>query len=61
MPGGSAARLRREAIKARSLALNMNDQESARLLAIARSLDIEADAIEQALRNLPQSSHFHTP
>lgn len=49
MPGGSAARLRREAIKARTLAQNVNERDRERLLAIAKSLDAEAQAIDQAL------------
>ncbi|MGC6327847.1 hypothetical protein [Rhizorhabdus sp. FW153] len=48
---GSAARLRREAAKARLLAHNADERdEAARLLDIASMLEREALAIEDALR-----------
>ena len=50
-PQGSAARLRREAAKARLLAHNTEDQEERdRLGAMAAMFEREALAIEQALR-----------
>jgi hypothetical protein len=51
-PKGSAARLRREAAKARLLAHNTEDeQERERLAAMAAMFEREASAIEEALRN----------
>jgi hypothetical protein len=48
---GSAARLRREAAKARLLAHNTSDaQERDRLTAMAAMFDREAQAIDEALR-----------
>jgi len=48
---GSAARLRREAAKARLLAHNAaSDGERERLVAMAAMFDREAQAIDQALR-----------
>lgn len=48
--GGSAARLRKEAAKARLLAHNTEDQaERDRLAATAAMLDREAQAIDDAL------------
>ena len=48
---GSAARLRREAAKARLLAHNTGDQEERdRLAAMAAMFEREAAAIEEALR-----------
>jgi hypothetical protein len=48
---GSAARLRREAAKARLLAHNADERdEAARLLDMASMLEREALAIEDALR-----------
>ena len=48
---GSAARLRREAAKARLLAHNAgNDADRDRLVAMAAMLDREAQAIDEALR-----------
>jgi len=48
---GSAARLRREAAKARLLAHNTaEDQERERLTAMAAMFDREARAIDEALR-----------
>lgn len=48
---GSAARLRREAAKARLLAHNTDDQqERDRLTAMAAMFDREAQAIDEALR-----------
>lgn len=50
---GSAARLRREAAKARLLAHNTDDQEEReRLGTMASMLEREAAAIEQALRGM---------
>lgn len=47
---GSAARLRREAAKARLLAHNTSDgQERERLTAMAAMFDREAQAIDEAL------------
>ena len=48
---GSAARLRREAAKARLLAHNTEDEkERERLTAMAAMFDREAQAIDEALR-----------
>jgi DNA-binding TFAR19-related protein (PDSD5 family) len=55
MPGGSAARLRHEAAKARTLAQNIGEQDRERLLAVAQSLEKEARAIEHELRRLAGS------
>lgn len=50
---GSAARLRREAAKARLLAHNTADEaERERLSAMAAMFDREAQAIDEALRGL---------
>lgn len=50
-PNGSAARLRKEAAKARLLAHNAADEEErARLTAMAAMFDREAQAIDDALR-----------
>jgi hypothetical protein len=50
-PKGSAARLRREAARARLLAHNTEDgEERERLGAMAAMFEREASAIEQALR-----------
>jgi hypothetical protein len=52
MRGDSAARLRREAAKARLLAHNTEDgQERAELTEMAAMLEREASAIEAALRD----------
>ena len=49
---GSAARLRREASKARLLAHNTEDEkERERLAAMAAMFEREASAIEEALRS----------
>lgn len=61
MTGGSAARLRREALKARTLAQNVSELDSRRLLAIAKTLESEATAIEQALIGSAETGHFDTP
>lgn len=50
---GSAARLRREAAKARLLAHNTDDQEERdRLAAMAAMFEREATAIDEALRGM---------
>ena len=50
-PHGSAARLRREAAKARLLAHNAADEaERERLVAMAAMFEREAQAIDEALR-----------
>ncbi|WP_340318106.1 hypothetical protein [Rhizorhabdus argentea] len=46
MSGGSAARLRHEADKARTLAQNIGEQDRERWLAVAQTLEKEARAIE---------------
>jgi hypothetical protein len=53
-PNGSAARLRREAAKARLLAHNAADEaERERLVDMAAMLEREAQAIDEALRGRP--------
>lgn len=56
MQGGSAARLRREAGKARVLAQNVGEVDRQNLLAIAASLEHEATEIERALGRKDQSN-----